>query len=291
MRSGTPLGPALILIAIAALSLGCSEERPAAPPAEPTAATPQPRGARASAEAPGELDWAVIRAISAEWKKMKGASGRTGILAEKPRYSLFTEELVIRDFFQDREGGYFVDVGCAWPVHASNTYYLEKHLGWSGIGIDALADYAGAWGEERPRSKFFQFIVTDRVADSGRFFRSEGLGLSSVDSKMASGELFGVKRQTEEIEVPMTTLNHLLDQQGVRKIDLLALDIEGHEPEALRGFDVARFQPELIVVEGKDPRVVTLLGEHGYHLLERYREIDTVNRYFGRADASEKVGG
>ena len=46
-----------------------------------------------------------------------------------------------------------------------------------------------------------------------------------------------------------------------------------------------------IVVEGKDPRVVTLLGEHGYHLLERYREIDTVNRYFGRADASEKVGG
>ena len=152
MRGGTPLGPALILIAIAALSLGCSEERPAAPPAEPTAATPQPRGARASAEAPGELDWAVIRAISAEWKKMKGASGRTGILAEKPRYSLFTEELVIRDFFQDREGGYFVDVGCAWPVHASNTYYLEKHLGWSGIGIDALADYVGAWGEERPRS-------------------------------------------------------------------------------------------------------------------------------------------
>ena len=58
--------------------------------------------------------------------------GRTGILAEKPLYSVFAEEVIIRDFFQDREGGFYLDVGAAWAVTRSNTYYLEKT--WDGRG-------------------------------------------------------------------------------------------------------------------------------------------------------------
>ena len=45
-------------------------------------------------------------------------------------YSQHGEELIIRDFFQDRRDGVFLDVGAAWPVHYSNTYYLESELGW-----------------------------------------------------------------------------------------------------------------------------------------------------------------
>ena len=49
---------------------------------------------------------------------------REDTLAEQSRYSLFDEELIIRDFFQDRKGGFFVDVGCAWPGKANNTYWI-----------------------------------------------------------------------------------------------------------------------------------------------------------------------
>jgi hypothetical protein len=31
-------------------------------------------------------------------------------------------------------------VGAAHPVRNSTSYYLEKHLGWTGIAIDALLD-------------------------------------------------------------------------------------------------------------------------------------------------------
>ena len=68
------------------------------------------------------------------YRQLEEAPGRTGILAEKRRYSTYDEELIIRDYFRDRRGGFFVDVGCAWPIKASNTYYLEKHLSWTGIG-------------------------------------------------------------------------------------------------------------------------------------------------------------
>ena len=56
------------------------------------------------------------------------------------------EEWLIRDFFQDRRGGFFVDVGANHYRTASKTYYLETILGWSGIAVEPLkefgADYA-----------------------------------------------------------------------------------------------------------------------------------------------------
>ena len=57
-------------------------------------------------------------------------------LAEaEPRWSQGFEELVVRDFFGERREGVLVDVGCYHPRKVSTTYYLEKELGWSGIGI------------------------------------------------------------------------------------------------------------------------------------------------------------
>lgn len=47
----------------------------------------------------------------------------------KKLYSQYDEELIIRDFFNDRRGGVFVDVGCYHYKDISTTYYLEKHLG------------------------------------------------------------------------------------------------------------------------------------------------------------------
>ena len=91
---------------------------------------------------------------------------------EKPRYSHANEELVIRDYFQDQRGGFFLDVGCGHPIEASNSYFLEKHLGWSGIGIDALPEMAfdhGAIalaGRERLRAKLSYTNVGFALAPS-----------------------------------------------------------------------------------------------------------------------------
>jgi FkbM family methyltransferase len=215
-------------------------------------------------------------------QRLRQIPGRTGILSEERRYSLYDEELIIRDFFQDRQGGFFVDVGCAWPINASNTYYLEKHLGWKGIGIDAVGDYAAAWQRERPASKFFQRLVTDHSGTEDRFFKSEDTGISSTNADWASGKVFGDRMKVEEVRVPSTTLDDLLDREGVKKVDLLSMDIEGHELQALAGFDIERFRPELVVAEGKVEAVQRYFEEHGYELIERYLPFDEVNRYFRR---------
>lgn len=232
--------------------------------------------------APKEEPRPIELAIADIQRKLRDAPGRKGILAEKKRYSVFDEELIIRDFFQDRKNGFFLDVGCAWPVAGNNTYYLERHLGWKGIAVDALEDYGPAWSEKRPGSRFFSYLVTDHSGTSDIFFKSPDSGLSSTDRNMASGKMFGEDMEPEEVSIPTITLSDLLDREGVAKIDLLAMDIEGHEPRALAGFDIDRFQPELVVIEGGTGAVAAYFAEHGYALIERYLPFDSVNRYFER---------
>jgi FkbM family methyltransferase len=282
-KASGPIFAALLTIMLC--SGGCSD--PSSPPAadvvetEIDAVERRPREDQMSAQIePNEVTSGVDLLIVRETKRIKSLPGRTGILAEQWKYSVFAEEIIIRDFFQDRKDGFFLDVGAAWPITGSNTYYLEKHLGWTGIGIDALADFAPDWKKLRPNSKFLVYLVTDKSGGDGKFFKSAGLGISSTNRKHASGQWFGVNVEPEEISVAMTTLNDLLDREGITKVDLVSMDIEGHEFQALKGFDIERFQPELLVVEGGRPVVTKYLEDHGYEQINRYLEMDRVNRYF-----------
>lgn len=45
------------------------------------------------------------------------------------RNSEHAEEWIVRDFFNDRRGGFFVDVGANDYKKFNNTYYLETSLG------------------------------------------------------------------------------------------------------------------------------------------------------------------
>lgn len=263
MRRPRVAGVALLL---AALAWGCSD-------ATPTPETPETHGS-------------PLPAMKGIREKIRAAPGRTGILTEKSRYSVFDEEVIIRDFFQDRREGFFLDVGCAWAVKGSNTYYLEHHLGWSGIGIDALDLYASEWAERRPRSKFFRFLVTDHSGSDESFYTSEKRpGISSTREALAAGRPFGQNEETRALKVPAITLDALLEQEGVERVDLVSMDIEGHEAHALAGFDIERYRPALVVVEGRDPRVLRYFREHGYAPIERYKPFDLVNTYFAPADA------
>jgi len=210
------------------------------------------------------------------------ATSRKDIVSTgKPRYSMHKEETIIRDFFQDRRGGFFLDVGCWHPIIASNTYYLEEHLGWSGFGVDALPEMARKWKRNRPASKFFNYIVIDHADTVESFYRMDLSDVSSIQKPPPAPS--GGPSKVEEIKVPTITLTKLLDEHGVSKIDFLSIDIEGAEPLALAGFDIDRFKPELVCIEAK-PRnrefIMKYFADHGYERIERYLKYDDMNYYF-----------
>jgi FkbM family methyltransferase len=203
---------------------------------------------------------------------------------EKKLYSQGNEELIIRDFFQDMEGGFFLDIGCAWPEHNSTTYYLEKHLGWTGIGVDALPSYASEWQKKRPNAKFLNYAVTNRSGGTITFYQHAWTGVSSLIEEQAAQ--FGGKEKLTPIQVPAITLDDLLEAQGVTKIDHLTMDIEGAEMQALEGFDIERFAPKLVCIEAHtnkeagEEELMRYFSAHGYERIERYVPHDIANWYF-----------
>jgi FkbM family methyltransferase len=202
------------------------------------------------------------------------------------RYSQHDEEVLIRYFFDDRRGGVFLDVGCAWPVRNSTTYYLEHHLDWSGIAVDALDEYAPQWAATRPNAQFMHYAVSDQSGGTLTFYRGAGTGVSSLD-KEHTIELSHA--EPTPVEVPTITLNDLLDNAGVGHIDFMSMDIEGAEPMALAGFDIERFAPKLVCIEGRwsenAPKIRAYFEAHGYELLEEYNQYEKANWYFARSDA------
>ena len=205
------------------------------------------------------------------------------------RYSQHDEELIIRDFFQDKRGGFFVDIGAAAPIKNSTTYYLEKHLGWRGIAVDALAQYGPGWARMRPNSEFVNNAITDRSDETMTFYKHDWSEVSSLSKEYAAQ--FGGEEKLTPIEVQTITITDLLDRRGVTKVNHLTIDIEGAELQALAGFDIQRFKPDLICIEvyGRGKVGAKAIRDHmesnGYGIVKEYKSNTVANWYFAPAAA------
>jgi FkbM family methyltransferase len=165
----------------------------------------------------------------------------------------------------------------------STTFYLEEHLHWSGIAIDAEDIHRPGWEKHRPRSKYFTYAVTDKSNETIKFFRAYGLSATELDTDSLHVWEETLKMKAVEVEVPTITLDDLLEQEGVEKIDFLSIDINGAEVIALAGFDIERYRPELVHVEAAEHRYDALLAyfdQHSYQRIDDYLEYDSVKWYF-----------
>jgi FkbM family methyltransferase len=195
-------------------------------------------------------------------------------------YSEREEEWMIRDYFQDRRGGFFVDVGANHYRSNSKTYYLESELGWSGLAIEPQREFAAEYAKYRLRAKFFPFFV-DNVSNA-----TAKLYMTKRASMVASSDKEFVKQfgELDEVrDVPTITLANLLDSEGVQHIDFLSIDIELHEPRALAGFDIERFKPALVCIEALQPvrqQILDYFTRHHYAVVGKYIWVDLENLYF-----------
>ena len=76
---------------------------------------------------------------------------------------------------------------------------------------------------------------------------------SSVrDAAHARAGLSVTNAETYDVSVPARTLSSLLDEAGIGAPDLMVLDLEGHEFDALAGLDLERHAPRFLMVEALD---------------------------------------
>ena len=82
----------------------------------------------------------------------------------------------------------------------------------------------------------------------------------------------GIDKKVESISVRCETFASLCASYEIEKLDILHMDVEGHEPEILRSIDYAAVAPKLILFEidhmdnETKEQIFAMLSSHGYGL-------------------------
>lgn len=144
----------------------------------------------------------------------------------------------------------FIEFGANDGVQQSNTYLLERDHGWHGVLVEPIPELAAECQRNRPRA----LVVAGAVCEPA----IAGSAISFVDNGLMSHR--GAGRQ---YSVGLTLSSVIEDLLG-GEVGLVVVDVEGAELEALAGLDLARHQPEFLLIETAQLDRVSALLEDRY---------------------------
>jgi len=172
---------------------------------------------------------------------------RPRIFFTKRSYSSYGEDLIISNFFKNKNNGFYVDVGCYHPLEGNNTYLLYKKK-WKGINIDVNPLSVELFSHSRKNDLNINLAVSNKKSKIKLYFRKKINMLNTVSKKLAK---IHFQNGFQEKTVRADTLNSILKKSKFnnKSIDFLNLDIEGNELSALKSLNFKKYKPKLICVE------------------------------------------
>ena len=189
--------------------------------------------------------------------------------------------LVMEAFGFAREG-FFIEGGANDPRLNSLSYPMER-LGWSGILVDPLRACYEKLLKTRPRSRSFRCacVGPDKVGTITLHAPDPASVVATVEKNVDDFDIQYAHTETCDA----VTLDSLVAQAKPAHVDFLSLDTEGTELDVLHGFDLARHQPRLILIEDKLYNLSKhrYLTGHGYRLVKR----TVLNNWYVPAAQSE----
>jgi FkbM family methyltransferase len=179
--------------------------------------------------------------------------------------------------------GFYVDVGANDPVcHSITKAFYER--GWRGINIEPVQSWFGKIDAGRSEDVNLQIAITDTDDGEADFYEVTGAGLSTLHETIAQRHAGEHGYNIEKRTVVTATLTSVLDRYAPAEIHFLNIDAEGAERAVLKGLDLAKHRPWIVLVEATLPNTQIeshgewepLLITRGYHFVY----FDGLNRFY-----------
>ena len=205
--------------------------------------------------------------------------------------SQYGEDALVWELTGGQTEGHFVEAGAVDGLRLSVTAAFES-IGWTGLLVEPIADAAARCKTNRPGSRTIRAALASEAAEGVSFNEVRGAEVYSArqlnETHRHLAESQGGTVTT--VSVRAITLDQALEEASADdwpSIDLVVLDLEGGETDALHGFDLGRWKPSIMILEDHDPpdrsALVEVVTASGYRLAGSLQ----VNRVFVREDRDD----
>jgi FkbM family methyltransferase len=168
-------------------------------------------------------------------------------------YSQIGQDLEVIKYYNNKEGGFFIEIGASDGVELSNTYLLEKEYKWKGICCEPIPVRFEKLVVNRPNSICFNQAVYNQSGLTVVFDISNDVNNSDLLSGIS--EHIDAHRSTVDnnktsIQVETISLLDILNKANAPSfIEYMSIDTEGSELEILKNFDFQKYTFGLIDIE------------------------------------------
>ena len=170
--------------------------------------------------------------------------------SRKISYSYGSVDSLLQYIFKNQKKGFYIDVGCHHPVMNNNTYLLYRK-GWHGINIDLDQKNIDLFKYFRAKDENINCAVSSATGEKELFFYHDKSPINTIEKNAADYQKSIVKKIKK---IKTQTLNSIIDNSKFKneQIDLVSIDVEGHEMEVVKGFNLKKYKPNVVVIEYLD---------------------------------------
>ena len=194
-------------------------------------------------------------------------------------YSQWGEDIFLQKHFENKNIGFYVDIGCFHPIMYSNTCLLF-HKGWSGINIDLNQTSIDLFKIVRPSDYNICAAISDKISEQEIFFDHFFSPINTIQKSFydKSDKNISFKKLRKKKVITKTFSKAIENIYNLPNIDFLNIDCEGHDHEVLKSFNLKKFMPTIVCIETHDidnkevynyKNIINLLNECNYDLIKR----------------------
>ncbi len=165
------------------------------------------------------------------------------------------DQLIHDRYFRGVRDKVALECGATDGLLEISTYYFERNRGWRCINIEPVPYLFEQLERNRPRSTNVNRALSDRsgeVVFSHAVHPVHGRLFGNGSLTHTPEHLVDLHQQGctfERFEVQTVTFAELVEQLGITALDLMVLDVEGHELQAIRGMHGSAALPRVLCVE------------------------------------------
>ena len=168
---------------------------------------------------------------------------------KKYSYSFNGVDLLVDYIFKSKKNGFYLDIGAQHPVSNNNTYLLFKK-GWNGINIYLDEKNINLFKLARPKDVNLNFAISDSEKEVDLFYYHDSSPINTLSKNVSD---FQKAKVSKIKKIKTKILNNVLEDLSFKNhIDYMNIDVEGHEIQVLKGFDISKYKPSVISIEYLD---------------------------------------